>query len=412
MKTKFLFLLIFCSCYMKSEKQDLICIQVNDRNGFSETISSKDRLSKYKNENFLSSQPYKKVIRIFKNYKNNNKISKLTSYYDNGMIEQYLEALNGRAFGKYIKWHKNGKKSVEAKVIGGSAGLNSLHQSDWIFDGICRAFDKEGNLISTFNYKVGKLEKEAIYYFPSKKIKRIENYKNDFLDGKFIEFDEDGKVIYESFYEKGKKEGVAKKYFLEKLISLEKYEKGLLKEGSYFEKDKLISKIKNGEGIKYIFKNGLIEKTVQYKKGKAEGKVEIFKDKKLLKEFFIKDEKKEGEEIEYFLDTGVKKLSINWKKGGIKGFVKTYYPNSNIRSQTEIIQNKKNGISTVWYEDGNLMFIEKYEKDVLKEGSYYKKEEEVPFSEVIKGSGVATIFCEDGTILRSIKYRNSIPQDE
>lgn len=43
----------------------LTSITIVDKNGFTETLSVKERLKKYENMPFLSPQPYQKVLRLF-----------------------------------------------------------------------------------------------------------------------------------------------------------------------------------------------------------------------------------------------------------------------------------------------------------------------------------------------------------
>jgi hypothetical protein len=40
-------------------------MQLVDRNGFAETISTKDRIEKYTKTNFLDPQPFQKVLRVY-----------------------------------------------------------------------------------------------------------------------------------------------------------------------------------------------------------------------------------------------------------------------------------------------------------------------------------------------------------
>ena len=57
-----------CSCSAKkgSDQSDtLVSMQIIDRNGFTETISNKDRLSDYRSTDFSTPQPYQKVLRVF-----------------------------------------------------------------------------------------------------------------------------------------------------------------------------------------------------------------------------------------------------------------------------------------------------------------------------------------------------------
>src|SRR3972149_7346238 len=99
MKSKaFLLCLLFlflagCKERTDRDQTDLVSMQIIDRNGFSETIGSKERLSPYKKVDFLSSQPYQKVLRVFaKNHEGKSR-SALSSYHPNGHIWQYLEIL-------------------------------------------------------------------------------------------------------------------------------------------------------------------------------------------------------------------------------------------------------------------------------------------------------------------------------
>ncbi|KPK33207.1 MAG: hypothetical protein AMS24_01815 [Chlamydiae bacterium SM23_39] len=411
---KIVFLFILMGCATKYQKEDLVCIQINDRNGFNETVSSKERLKKYEKVNFISSQPYKKVIRIFKENKFGKRISKITSYYENGIINQYLEGVNGRAFGKYKQWYPNGILAVEANIVGGSFELSFFSQKDWIFDGMCKAWDDKGNLISEFKYDKGELEGKAIYYFSNGKIKKILNYLKNNIEGEVLEFKKEGDLKQKSFYSKGKKEGVAKGFWKkDKLAFFEIYQEGDLLKGIYYDKNgEIISKVVDKKGEKAIFSDKGLDRLVEYKEGQPEGRVKIFKKGKLYKIFYMKEGKKHGEEIEYYLQKETPKISIPWIEGVIQGVVKTWYPNFIIQSQKEMAQNKKNGISSAWYEDGHLMLAERYENDFLIEGKYYKKGENEPITEVYDGNGTATLFDEKGNFVKSIKYINRIPQDE
>ena len=100
-----------------SQEDSLVSIQVIDRNGFAETISAKDRLSRFKNTDFLTSQPYQKVLRVFGKDSEGNSSSKITSYHSNGLIWQYLEVESGRANGSYKEWHPNGMLKLSFSVI-------------------------------------------------------------------------------------------------------------------------------------------------------------------------------------------------------------------------------------------------------------------------------------------------------
>ena len=71
--------------------------------------------------------------------------------------------------------------------------------------------------------------------------------------------------------------------------------------------------------------------------------------------------------------------------------------------------NQKNGILTSWYEVGNLMMIESYDKDKLVKGDYFQNGNKIPISEVIAGHGIATLFDPTGKFLRKISYYSGRP---
>lgn len=74
MKIKIIFLAIILIGCSHIKEDVLVCMHIDDRNGFSEMISSEERLYKYKDTDFLSSQPYKKVVRILKNRQGKKKL--------------------------------------------------------------------------------------------------------------------------------------------------------------------------------------------------------------------------------------------------------------------------------------------------------------------------------------------------
>lgn len=403
-----LIIFFLLGCAARNGKEELVCIQLDDNKGIIETISSKERLKKFENINFLSPLPYRKVVRVFK--EKGIKKSKITSYHENGNISQYLEVENGRAFGKYMKFHGNGKLAIEAFVIGGNSSLSFLDQKDWIFDKNCRAWDNRGNLISAFCYKNGLLENDAFYYFPDGKIKKIEPYKNGKIDGKVREFNENGKLIFEKNFLNGKKNGPFIKYKGDnKFYFIENWKDDLLIEGKYFDDNfEIFSMIKEGNGKKAVFNGKDLKKTFEYKDGKKNGKVKIFEKGFLKRKYFLKNGKKTGEEIIYYSNKKQPKLSIFWQDGFIQGTVKTWYKNGILESQKKMVRNKKEGSFTSWYKDGSLMFVEEYKKDILKEGVYYNKNKII--SRVIDGSGKAVLFDKNGNFIKSIKYEKGDPQ--
>ncbi len=422
MNKKILLFIFTCSLYLigcttKSQDNSLSYIQIFDRNGFSETISSEDKIQKYQNIDFEKPQAYKKVLRIYKKDEMGNVSSILTTYHPNGHIAKYLQIKDSRAYGIYKEWHLNGSLKIEANIIGGPADFNS--QEDWIFDGICKAYDNKENLISEFFYEKGSLEKEAKYYYPNSNIQKIVPYSNNEINGTALEYNENNELISKTTYLNGIKEGPSTSYWSpNNILSIEEYENNLLKHGQYFNKNRTkISAIKNGFGKKSIIKSEKLYQLIEYKYGKIEGLIQTYsKTGHLLSECNVINNLKKGEEIEYFqpneIDSSIKnkkqlpKISLVWNNDMIHGAVKTWYNNGQLESQKEYSKNKKNGLHTAWYKNGSLMFIEEYENDFLNKASYYKKNESDPISTIINGNGIATIYDADGIFLQKISYQS------
>ena len=189
MKKLFPYLLLIlsqCGQYHDETSFPLIAIQIEDRNGLTETVSTPERLELYDKLDYLSSQPYKKVVRIFK--KDGKSQSKISTYHPNGVICQYLEAEEMRAHGAYKEWHPNGQIKIEAQIIGGPADLSPAAQREWLFDQTNQVWDEKGQQIAKIIYEKGVLEGTSLYFHPSGAIKKTVSFKRGILDGEVIEY--------------------------------------------------------------------------------------------------------------------------------------------------------------------------------------------------------------------------------
>ena len=165
------------------EKVHLSSVQIIDRNGFSENITAKEKLDAFENVNFLASQPYKRVLRVYDTDREGTTRSFLTTYFENGQIKQYLEIKNARAYGLYKEWYATGQIKVKTHVIGGPPDLSPLAESQWVFDGLSIAYDEDGHQIAKINYKKGSLDGMAETYSSSGAILSKTPYKNGSIEG-------------------------------------------------------------------------------------------------------------------------------------------------------------------------------------------------------------------------------------
>lgn len=414
-----------CQSRKQNRVLPLASVHIVDRNGFVETITNKDRLNQFLQTDFLSQQPYQKVLRIYARDSKGNIRSVVNSYHSNGNPKQMLEVLNARAMGTYKEWHPNGNLAVSAYVIGGTPDLTSSAQSTWLYDGLSTAWDEDNHLIAEIYYSQGCLEGYATYYHPCGQIwKKIPHCKGK-ISGVMEVYRDSGEILQQATYLDGSKNGPSIRYWTpEQMASCEEYCAGRLESGQYYNKaGEPVSQVRQGCGYKAIFGKDGITALQEYKQGILEGEVKVFGPQSRLKKIYhVKNGLKHGEEIEYFDFPRINpedpehfvlqpRLSLYWYEGAIQGISRTWYANGNQESQREWAKNAKNGVSTAWYEDGNLMLIEEYEQDKLVRGDYFKKGERIPVSQVAQGKGVATIFDAEGHLVHKINYLNGKPDE-
>ncbi len=413
--TIFLLLLILASCGQRAtgdKEPTMLSIQLVDRHGFSETISARERLSQYQNVDFLTPQPYQKILRIYGRDSLGKTRSKITSYHSNGQISHFLEIVDGRAHGVYREWHENGHLKLETQVIEGVADISPIAQSSWLFTGTSHVWDDQGHLIAEIPYEKGKLEGPSKYYHVSGTLEKVVPYIQDVTHGVCFHYNESTEVLEQIPFEKGLKQGTALGFWEKDSVKYqETYEKDLLIHGSYFlNNGEKIAGVQAGEGKQALFDEDHLYSLVEIRQGEPVGLIQIFNETgDLVREYSVKEQKKHGEEIEYYplsktAGKLVAKLLVTWREDALNGAVKTWYDNGTMESQRELVSNKKQGMSFAWYKDGSLMLSEEYENDKIIKGSYFKKGEKIPVSKIEGGKGLATLFDGDGHFVKKVTY--------
>lgn len=407
--------IVFFSCTTtRVNEQQLSSIQIHDRNGFQETISSPDRLKQYASTDFTEPQVYQKIVRTYKRDTEGKTKTILTSYHDNGLLKQYLEGENGRARGIFREFYDDGRLKVEAFVIEGVAEFLPEAMQKWVFDGTSKAWDEEGILSAEITYEKGKLKGDAIYYHSNGEIKKIVPYVHGLIHGTVKEYDVYGNLIAEIQYRLGEKHGNVSFFGTESIPPYEEeYVKGRLVTGIYKDPEGVIvSQVKNGEGTQLFYENGIMRKKISIVGGEQEGLMWFYTTEGELESMFsLKDGEKHGLETLYY--SGEKpKLAMHWNAGEITGQVKTWYESGTVQSEMEMHKNMKHGLSVAWYEDGSLMLVEEYEKGKLTSGKYFKKGEDDPVSKIANGSGIAFLFDQAGVLLEKVTYKDGAPFEE
>ncbi len=401
-----------------SKEPALMSINIIDRNGLSETISSCERLKQYENVDFLCEQPYQKVLRVYSRDVCGNINACITSYHPNGQVKQYLDVVNNRAFGAYREWHENGTLKLETYIIGGEADINTASEKSWLFDGCSEVWNEDGSLIAQIRYVSGFLEGLSTYYHANGSIWKQMPFRKGQLEGASEIFTENGTRLQTTAYVGGIKNGLSQRFWdCERIASEECYEDGLLITGTYYDpQGEIIASINGGNGFRAVFSKDAVSELQEYSDGILEGEVQVFGPKGFIAQIYhMKRNMKHGEELHFYSPNEVKgkqrqrQLSIDWVEGRIQGVVKTWYTNGVQESQREMSNNVKNGLLTAWYEDMSVMLIESYDHDKLVKGEYFMRGEKIPISEVMNGKGTATLFDSVGNLLHRITYNNGKP---
>lgn len=401
------------SCYIEYvPSSTLASVNIIDRNGVSETISSKERLKKYQEVDWLSPQPFEKVLRVYTRDSIGDIHAYVTSYYENGLPKQYLEVVNARAKGSYREWHENGVKKLEATVIGGEADLTAEAQKTWLFDGESKVWDDCGNPEACFCYANGTLEGNSLYFHKNGAVWKSVPFYQGMIQGLFVIYLDNGDVFQTTEFQLGKKSGSSLRYWTCGNLSTEERfcDDELLSARYWNKKGDLICEVVEGCGTRAVFGKEAVIEYQEIKRGVIDGEIQSFgSNGELVRLWHVSNGLKHGEETEYYPVNYCREqlkpqITINWWEGKIQGLTKTWYPNGVQESQREMSGNKKNGFLTAWYQDGTIMLMEEYDQDKLLRGEYYKKGDRIPVSEVKNGTGTATLYDNEGHLIHRVNY--------
>ncbi len=388
-------------------------VNIIEHSNLSETITNSDRLKQLAARDFLAPQPYRKVMRVYARDRLGSTKSIITSYYENGQIQQYLECINGRACGLYLEWYTSGVKKVQAMILAGQADLDENSLLTWAFDGECTTWDEQGSICAIFRYQRGVLNGLSETFYETGEKRSVTNYESGLKQGVETYFAKDATIIQTITFKEDNRHGPAKGYLnADTLLWSEEYNDNLLSNAEYFSKDhNLVSSVKGGEGIRTIFSDGILVSQEEIKQGQLDGWTNVYDETgRLERKYEIHNGQKHGLEIRYYPEKQLPRISIQWHDGFIHGTMKTWYDNGSLESQKEMSQNMKNGISMGWYKDGSIMLAEEYVNDKLVRGQYTRKGESEPASVIEKGSGIATLFDSSGNQIEKIRYLEGKPQ--
>ncbi|MGG5487315.1 toxin-antitoxin system YwqK family antitoxin [Gaetbulibacter jejuensis] len=314
-----------------------------------------------------------------------NKPEEYYEYHDNGNV--LLKAFKDKntkdgeivLTGEFIIYYEDGTKRMSGTLLKGKK------------DGYIFNYNEKGIITDMENYSLDVLNSRDTYY-ESGKLKKVNNFENDLLNGEFKEFYESGNLKYHYYYKDGKHHGEGKNY----------YENGNLEA-----KGNLIEGKQDGLW-KYYYDNASLAAEIVYKNG------EIVSQNKY-------DRKEESntndyDDMFYWSDSSISKEDIN---NTIKEL--TSVRNLQLVSIDEIKNNSgyfgSNNSTThsfKIYTDENTRKIFaslRYESDkVYYEGRYYYNvlyDVQIIFDDVYEvyqnGDKIEFVFYEDYGFLRRAK---------
>lgn len=396
---------LFFSCTPPQKLSYLAGIQITDRNGFTETITTPQEVKKYENEDYFSPQPYERVILTIQSSKETTP-SKIFTYHPNGNIKEFLESINFQAKGTYKKFFSSGQIEIEAQLVGGVGDLTEEAKKTWIFHGKSQVYSKQGVLLACMGYSNGLLEGESKFFWDSGQLKESSIYTFGKKNGVYTSYYENKQPKLIGFYKNGHKEGLFSHYSPSgTLVSKEEHFNQRLINASYYDSDTLVSSVINGSGKKIVFSSEGLTELFPYTNGKINGVARQFsKEKFLLKSCDYLEGVKHGKELFFLPNSKTPYMSISWDNNTLNGPVSTYFPDGKVQSIFSIKNKLKDGSFKNWSTSGFLMFHEEYTNGLLNTGKYFKSGVNTPVSEIKNGKGTALFFDEQGSLLAKENY--------
>ncbi len=390
-------------------------VVLQDRNGFSETVSQQDRLQRLSNLNFLDPQPYQKVIRVFHRTSEGSIPSVLTTYHSNGHLHHFLEVINGRAQGSYRQYHANGKLKIEAQVTGGVADLTEAAMATWQFDGEAKVYDQAGRLEAIIPYLMGRLHGCEQRFFGHGARMSCRQFEDGTAHGPQELWSESGQLLMRAQMVRGQLHGIRHEWTAEgQLRAAEEWSEGKLMTARYpgIQAQELPVQlgVEAGCGWQPDFAGGRLIGAGEVLQGLRQGRVLRWESGgKIERSWEELNGSKNGLERLFEPSTGRTRLEMTWESGMLTGPCRCFDMQGNLESQWEMLDNQRHGRLISWYRNGRVMMLEDYDRGRLIRGEYFEMGSSSPVSRVDAGFGTATIFRPDGRPFRVISIQDGQP---
>lgn len=231
---------------------------------------------------------------------------------------------------------------------------------------------QNGRLIEQFNVnrfnENGKKEGIWIEYNKRFIITKKETYRNGLLDGELKKYDQNGSLVFSNQYKKGFQSNLSKEIFLKEEFSEDSilvfsgyyYDTIPIGKHKFYRNDSIYSKIYTEEGL--LSGVGLLNRN-ETKTGEW---YEYNLEQGIYSKGFYKEDKKNGE-WEYFYSNGLIEQTGKFLADEKTGTWTWYFKNGEIRRIEKYIKNKREGLYKEFKTNGEISIEGSYEKD-LKNG--------------------------------------------
>lgn len=245
------------------------------------------------------------------NYSDNKAQGEYTTFYKNGDKESISKYKNDSLVGYYVDYHKNGKLNTQGWY------KNSLRHGEW------HTYYTDGTINSINYYHSGKLNGDQKYHNGNGELASISKYKYDKLYSD--EYLDDNGMVFETMVYGDKK-------------------------GTYT--------------LKLKYKNGQVERSVDYVNGVKHGDYNYFDfyGNKVISGRYLNGNI-DGELIWYHKDGSIES-TMNYVNATKHGPYVSNYENGQIESKGLYEFGNKTGIWTNYYEDGVVDSVSEYKDDV------------------------------------------------
>jgi len=173
--------------------------------------------------------------------------------------------------------YKGGKKNGTATYYYPNGNLRSvIHYKNDLEEGVSEFYNSDGTIISDVEMKAGKKEGRQRAYSPTGYREMECFFKNDLLDGVQSFYDNMGYKTAEITYANGLANGPYRTWHSKNTLQCEGGYKNGMMEGKwiYYDENEMVvgtGQFQNGTGVKKTYKNGELYKETLYEKNHKEG---------------------------------------------------------------------------------------------------------------------------------------------